>query len=126
MVADQHGCPTAALDVAAAILDMAERLLAEPEPPRELTGVFHMAARGEAVWADVAEAVFERSAALGGPSASVKRISTADYPTPARRPANSRLDCAKLASTYGIVLPPWRESLDRCVARLVAEMEKAG
>ena len=78
------------------------------------------------MWADVAEAVFERSAALGGPAASVKRISTADYPTPARRPANSRLDCAKLASTYGIVLPTWRESLDRCVARLVAEMEKAG
>ncbi len=123
VVADQHGCPTAALDVAAAILVMAERLLDEPVPARELTGVFHMAAQGEAVWADVAEAVFERSAALGGPSARVKRISTANYPTPARRPANSRLDCSKLASIYGLVLPPWRESLDRCVARLVAEME---
>ncbi len=125
VVADQHGCPTAAHDIAATVLAVAARLLAEPDAVA-LTGVFHMAAQGEAVWADVAEAVFHRSAALGGPSASVKRITTADYPTPARRPANSRLDCSKLAATYGITLPPWRESLDACVGRLVAEMLKAG
>ena len=120
VVADQHGCPTSALDIAATVLAVAERLLSEPEPSRELTGIFHMAAQGEAVWADVAEAVFQTSAALGGPSARVKRITTADYPTPARRPGNSRLDCAKLGSIYGLILPPWRESLDRCVARLVS------
>lgn len=126
VVADQRGCPTSAGDVAAAILSVGERLLAEPVPPRELTGIFHLAAQGEAVWAEVAEAVFQTSAALGGPTATVKRITTADHPTPARRPANSRLDCAKLARVYGLVLPPWRESLDPCVARLVAETDKAG
>ena len=125
VVADQHGCPTSALDIATTILGVAERLLAEPGPSSDLTGTFHMAAQGEAVWADVAEAVFQTSAASAGPAAIVRRIATADYPTPARRPANSRLDCSKLASTYGIVLPPWRHSLDRCVARLVAEMTKA-
>ena len=121
VVADQHGCPTSAHDIASTIIGVVEQLLAEPDDAT-LTGVFHMAARGEAVWADVAEAVFRTSAALGGPSAAVKRITTADYPTPARRPANSRLDCSKLASTYGITLPSWRQSLDRCVERLVAEL----
>ena len=121
VVADQHGCPTAAGDIAATVMSVAETLLARPED-RTLRGIFHMAARGEAVWADVAQAIFERSAALGGPTASVRRIATADYPTPARRPANSRLDCAKLERVYGIVLPPWRGSLDRCVERLVAEL----
>ena len=125
VVADQHGCPTAAHDIAATILAVAERLLAEPGNGA-LAGVFHMAAQGEAAWADVAEAVFARSAALGGPSAEVKRITTADYPTKARRPANSRLDCAKLRQLYGIALPPWRRSLDACVERLVAETTAIG
>ena len=124
VVADQHGCPTSAHDIAGTILTVAERLAAEPNAAA-LTGIFHMAAQGEAVWADVAEAVFARSAALGGPCASVKRIATADYPTPARRPANSRLDCSKLARVYGIALPPWRQSLERCVERLVDEMRAA-
>ncbi len=125
VVADQRGCPTAAHDIAATVLAVAERLRAAPDDSR-LTGVFHMAARGEAVWADVAEAVFARSKALGGPSARVKRIATADYPTPARRPANSRLDCAKLEAVYGLSLPEWRTSLDGCVDRLVAETTRSG
>ncbi|HEX4766397.1 MAG TPA: dTDP-4-dehydrorhamnose reductase [Lichenihabitans sp.] len=124
VVADQRGCPTAAEDVAETILTVARRLQSEPGNAA-LRGVFHVAAQGEAVWADVAEAIFATSARLGGPSASVERITTADYPTPARRPANSRLDCTKLRDVYGITLPAWRQSLDACVARLVAEL-KAG
>ena len=124
VVADQHGCPTAARDIAATILGVAAQLLTHPDD-KARRGVFHMAAQGEAVWADVAEAIFGRSAALGGPSATVRRITTADYPTPARRPANSRLDCSKLQRLYGIALPPWRVSLESCVERLVAEL-KAG
>ena len=122
VVADQHGCPTAAQDIAATILGVAQRLVAEPRDG-DRHGVFHMAAQGEAVWAEVAEAIFEHSASLGGPSARVKRITTADYPTPARRPENSRLDCTKLRQVYGIALPPWRDSLDRCVERLVTELK---
>ncbi len=124
VVADQHGCPTAAEDIAATVFEVARRLVDEPGNTA-LTGVFHMAAQGEAVWADVAEAIFATSARFGGPSASVKRITTADYPTPARRPANSRLDCAKLRDVYGITLPHWRQSLDACVERLVAELKAA-
>ena len=85
-----------------------------------------MAARGEAVWADVAEAIFATSRRRGGPAATVNRITTAEFPTQAKRPANSRLDCRKLSRTYGLELPEWRVSLDRCVGRLVGEMHAAG
>jgi dTDP-4-dehydrorhamnose reductase len=124
VVADQRGCPTAAHDIAKTLIDVAIRMIRDPQDAA-LTGVFHMAAQGEAVWADVAEAVFECSARLGGPSARVRRITTADYPTPARRPQNSRLDCSKLRDVYGISLPPWRVSLEDCVTRLVREMGEA-
>ena len=120
VVADQRGCPTAALDIAAAIVEVAGRLVASPQDAA-LTGVFHLAGQGDAVWADVAEAVFAASAARGGPHARVTRITTADYPTPARRPANSRLDGSKLARVYGLTLPPWQVSVEACVRRLLAE-----
>ena len=125
VVADQYGCPTSALDIASTLIGVAERLVAEPDNV-ELTGIFHMAARGEAVWADVAEAIFATSRRRGGPTAKVNRITTAAFPTQAQRPANSRLDCGKLERIYGLVLPEWRVSLDRCVGRLVGEMHAAG
>ena len=100
-------------------------MAAEPEN-HNLAGVFHMAARGEAVWADVAEAVFAASRAKGGPSATVHRITTAEFPTQARRPANSRLDCAKLERVYGIALPEWRGPLERTVSRLLNDAKKGG
>lgn len=124
VVADQRGCPTSALDIAATLIGVAEGLHGA-SASSERFGTFHMAAQGEATWADVAEAVFATSAALGGPSAAVKRITTADYPTPAKRPANSRLDCTRLAEVYGLRLPPWRQSLDACVERLVRELKAA-
>ena len=125
VVADQHGCPTSALDIASTLLGVAARLVEDPEN-RDLVGVFHMAARGEAVWADVAEAVFAASRAKGGPSATVKRITTAEFPTQARRPANSRLDCGKLERVYGIRLPEWRGPLERTVSRLLNDAKTAG
>ncbi len=125
VVADQHGCPTSALDIATTLLGVAAKMVAEPEN-RDLTGVFHMAARGEAVWAEVAEAIFAASRAKGGPSASVKRITTAEFPTQARRPANSRLDCSKLERVYGISLPEWHGPLERTVSRLLNDAKTAG
>ncbi len=125
VVADQHGCPTSALDIASTLIGVAERMVAEPDN-MALTGIFHMAARGEAVWADVAEVIFATSRKRGGPAAKVNRITTADFPTQAKRPMNSRLDCTKLGQVYGLVLPEWRGSLERCVGRLVGEMHTAG
>jgi len=77
-----------------------------------------MTAPGEASWANFAQAIFTASAARGGPSASVRAIGTADYPTPATRPANSRLDCGKIAHAHGVTLPDWRTSLEDVMDRL--------
>lgn len=120
VVSDQLGSPTSAPDLAEAIIAVARALVARPGDA-SLRGVFHAAGTGEASWADLAEAVFAASAALGGPSAKVNRIATADYPTPARRPANSRLDCSLLAERRGVRLPLWRDSVKPCVATLLAQ-----
>jgi len=120
VVSDQQGSPTNALDLAETIIAMAKALVARPGDA-SLRGVFHVAGTGEASWADLAEIVFAASAALGGPSASIKRNATSDYPTPARRPANSRLDCSLLAERHGLRLPLWQESVRSCVAALLAQ-----
>ena len=116
VVADQLGNPTSALDIADGIIQVATNLVAHSYS--ELRGTFHMTASGEASWADFAEAIFAASAAKGGPSAQVRRITTADYPTSAPRPANSRLDCSLIARVHGVALPDWRGSLDTVIARL--------
>lgn len=116
VVADQIGNPTSAFDIADGILRVAENLAANPEPA--LRGIFHMTATGEASWADFAEAIFVASARHGGPRAKVRRISTAEYPTAAKRPNNSRLDSKRIAAVHGVVLPDWRLSLESVVASL--------
>lgn len=118
VVADQFGSPTSALDLAGGIWALASRLLGgSAASPR---GVFHMAGSGSASWADLAEATFSASAALGGPSARVRRIDAAQFPTAAVRPTDSRLDCGRLEAAYGIRLPDWRTSIAAVVRRLIA------
>lgn len=117
VVDDQIGNPTSALDIADGILAVAANLLSSPE--LELRGVFHMTGYGDASWADFAEEIFDASKKAGGPVATVQRIVTADYPTPAKRPANSRLDNNKLQSTHGVKLPEWRVSAREIVTHLV-------
>lgn len=117
VVADQHGNPTSALDIADGILRVASNLLASPA--EGLRGIFHMTGQGCATWADFAEAIFDFSAAVGGPSATVRRIGSADYPTPARRPHNSELDSSRLGQIHGVTLPMWQASTKVVVKRLV-------
>jgi dTDP-4-dehydrorhamnose reductase len=117
VVADQRGNPTSALDIADGVLSVAANLHGNEESMQR--GIFHMTAAGEASWAEFAEAVFASSAVVGGPSAHVKHIGSADYPTAATRPVNSRLDCSKLARTHGVRLPEWRQSVMSVVSRLV-------
>ncbi|MBP0583501.1 dTDP-4-dehydrorhamnose reductase, partial [Labrys sp. LIt4] len=81
VVADQVGCPTYALDLARALLEIARKVVGEDAAHSPLFGVFHVAGSGEANWACLAEAVFAASAPAGGPSARVRRIATRDYPT---------------------------------------------
>lgn len=118
VVGDQRGNPTNALDIADGVLAVAANLAAGTDA--EQRGVFHMTARGEASWAEFAEAVFSVSASAGGPVATVKHLTTDDYPTPARRPANSRLDSSEIERIHGVRLPQWQASLPHVVTRLLA------
>jgi len=120
VVADQHGCPTAAADLAAGILAIATLL--ETDGWRDdRAGVFHAAGSGDTTWHGFAQAVFENAARHGAKvPATVVKIATADYPTPARRPANSRLDCGRLEAVFGVRLPYWRDSLARTVDEIFA------
>jgi dTDP-4-dehydrorhamnose reductase len=118
VVADQRGCPNCALDLADGVIAVARNLAGRPGDAA-LRGVFHLSAEGEASWADFATNVFAISARLGGPSARVREIGTSDYPTPARRPAYSRLDGGKLAARHGVHLPDWRASLETTIRRLI-------
>lgn len=119
VVSDQLGNPTSALDIADGILRIATNL--ESGSSAEHRGLFHMTGAGEASWAEFAEAIFAASEENGGPAARVRHIRTADYPTPAKRPANSRLNSAKLEGAHGVRLPDWRSSLKEVVVRLIQE-----
>jgi len=114
VVADQHGRPTAAADLAYACLALA-RLQHQGETAA--SGVFHYAGAGDATWADFAEAIFAGAEQRGHNPVQVKRIAAADYPTPAQRPANSRLDTSKIEA-LGIATRPWREALRLCLDEL--------
>ncbi len=114
VVADQIGCPTAASDLAAAILAIAMRIEGEGWQP-EFGGLFHAAGTGATSWHGLAEAIFAHAASRGLKVPVVEAITTADWPTPARRPPDSRLDCGKLAWQFGLVLPHWEGSLVRTV-----------
>ncbi len=122
VVDDQIGSPTTARDIAEGLLTVAGNLVAHPRHAG-LRGVFHMTAAGSVSRADFAEAVFALAAARGRRSVAVRRITTAEYPTPAARPANSRLDCALIAERHGVRLPHWRVSLEACMDRLLAREE---
>lgn len=118
VVGDQKGCPTAARDLAAAILQVAARVQGGWRD--EYAGVFHAAGAGWTTWHGLATAVFEDAGGYGHKVPAVDAIRTEDWPTPARRPADSRLDCDKLARVFGVRQPEWRGSVARTVGELLA------
>jgi dTDP-4-dehydrorhamnose reductase len=115
VVADQVGSPTAAGDLARAVLALGGRLA---DGETEARGVFHYAGEGVASWAEFAKEVMAGAAARGRPAAAIVPISTAEYPTAARRPANSRLACQRMRA-LGIATRPWREALDGVLDELL-------
>lgn len=119
VVADQRGTPTAASDLAAAILAIWETIRATGWRP-EYQGVFHATGSGETTWHGFATAIFAEAAKHGYKPPQVQAIATADWPTPTCRPPDSRLDCAKLKLIFGVRLPDWRETLPGIVASLLA------
>jgi dTDP-4-dehydrorhamnose reductase len=110
VVADQIGGPTPASDIAGACLRIAAALRDDPG----LAGTYHFAGAPDISWAGFARAIFARA----GRDVTVTDIATADYPTPARRPANSRLDCTTLETAFGIERPDWRMGLAEVLTEL--------
>ena len=121
VVADQTGAPTFAADIASAIADIVSLL--SSQPPKDAFGIFHLASQGETTWCAFARAIMAGSAKRGGPHVPVIAITTADYPTRARRPAYSKLATGKLAAVYGISLPDWQRGLGPCLDRLVGTLQ---
>ena len=116
VVADQLGCPTNADDLAAAVLAICDRLAAGAPG---LAGIMHLAGQGATSWHGFASAIFAEAGRHGWPVPDLQAIATADWPTPARRPADTRLDCSRAAS-LGVRLPPWQDSLRHAIAAICA------
>ncbi len=120
VVDDQLGCPTYAPDIADAIVAVA-RCWAGSGWDLQLAGVTHLSGPDALTWCGFAREIMAGSAERGGRSVPVDAITTADYPTPAARPANSRLSTARLNSMFGVHLPPMAKSLDDCLDRLLRQ-----
>ncbi len=114
VVADQVGCPTTAADLADAILAIVTRITRDGWD-NAYAGVYHAAGTGWTSWHGLATATFEEAARHGARLPTVDPITTADWPTKAARPADSRLDCGKLHAVFGVRLPEWRTSLARTI-----------
>ena len=118
VVEDQIGRPTFAGDLAEAVLTVGARLVGDAAAP---AGAFHFACAGPVSWFEFAQAIFVQ---LGAPAPILTAISTAEYPMPAARPANSVLDCGRLERAFGIVPRSWREGLRETVAELTGAQRK--
>jgi dTDP-4-dehydrorhamnose reductase len=140
VVADQHGAPTAVDLIARITLEVLQQMMdpaavkdaqvqastktpvmwASADDPR--WGLYHLAAAGETTWHAYACHVIDRAAALGWPmrvsAHSIQAIATDQYPLPAPRPANSRLNTQRLQQRFGVVLPDWRDGVDAVLASL--------
>lgn len=121
VVADQKGCPTAAPELARVTLAVARA--ARDGWQDAFAGVFHTAGGGATSWHGFAEAIFDEAARYGVRKPAVDAIATAEYPTPARRPADSRLDCAKLERVFGLRQPPWQDSLAAVIDQIQPRAE---
>jgi dTDP-4-dehydrorhamnose reductase len=118
VVDDQLSCPTYAPDIADAIIAIA-RLWSREGWRDEYAGVTHLAGPDAVTWCEFARRIVAGAAARGGRRAEVEPITTAQYPTPAKRPTDSRLSCARLESVFGLRLPNLDHSLSACLDRLV-------
>lgn len=117
VVDDQYGCPTSAQDLASALVLLVGRIMNDPSIP---WGTYHYANRGRTTWCELARTAIAFASRSTGRVVPVDAITTADYPTPARRPASSELDTSRIEQAFGIQPPPWRDSLRRVVDEIIA------
>ncbi|MBB6250648.1 dTDP-4-dehydrorhamnose reductase [Nitrospirillum iridis] len=116
VVADQHGCPTAAADIADALVAVGAQVLGGR---RDSFGTYHLCGTGATTWHGFAAEIFAQAQARGARVPRLVAIDTADYPTPARRPANSVLDCSLLERVFDWRAPAWQDSLARSLDGLL-------
>jgi dTDP-4-dehydrorhamnose reductase len=123
VVADQRGTPTHAGDLAAALAAVMARFAADTAQP---SGTWHCTNAGETSWHGLASHIFACAASLGiKVPGTVEAITTAEYPTPARRPADSRLDTTAIARDFGIRLRPWQDAVAEIVGQLAQQGQEA-
>jgi len=120
VVADQHGAPTFADDLADAAIALLPRLAAAPVGDPAF-GIAHLTGTPFTTWHGFATAIFEAAARRGQPAPRLVAITTDEYPTRARRPANSRLDCTRAATVLGLPPADWRQGLERCLDVLMKD-----
>jgi dTDP-4-dehydrorhamnose reductase len=118
VVSDQWGNPTSALDIADAILRVADRL--RTDPAFDAFGIYHLVGSGDTNWSSFAREIFAASSNKGGPLAEVRDILTAEYPTKAARPLNSRLSTDKFFDVFDWRAPKWNISLAQVIDKLVS------
>jgi dTDP-4-dehydrorhamnose reductase len=117
IVDDQRGCPASAHDIARASLTVAEKITGDFSD----WGTYHFSSTPPTTWFGFSRAIFDAAAEVNGYAApGLHAITTADYPTPARRPSNSVFDAGKLAGRFGLIAPQWRVDLRRVVSELMA------
>jgi dTDP-4-dehydrorhamnose reductase len=119
VVDDQQGNPSSALDLADGLLTLAERW--RDAPGLGLGQTYHLAGTGSTSWCGFARAIMAECTGLGLPAAEIEAITTADWPTRAARPLNSRLSSDKFARDFGFVMPRWDKSLTKVIERLAGE-----
>jgi dTDP-4-dehydrorhamnose reductase len=115
VVADQHGCPTSTRDVSRAILAVAQQI----DVGRDRFGTYHFAGDGATTWHGFAATAVGKYSELAGKLVNVRAITTTEYPTRTKRPANSRLDCSKFEQAFGLRANFWRSEVEDTVERLV-------
>ena len=119
VIDDQWGAPTGAELIADVSAHALAQLLRQPGK----AGIYHLAAAGETSWFSYAKYVFAQArqaqSAIKLIVKDIAAIATADYPTPAQRPHNSRLDCSRLQTVFGLKLPPWQQGVDRMLAEIL-------
>jgi dTDP-4-dehydrorhamnose reductase len=118
VVDDQWGCPTFAADLAAVIVSIGDKLASADDRSR-FCGIYHASGAGETTWYRFAREIMAQSAAKGGPACRVRAIASSEYPTRAKRPAYSCLDCSKIKRVFDISPPRWQISLQACLDLLI-------